>query len=127
MRSSSALTACVLFLIPCNSVVFAAALPKIDLPPDSPVVLLSADYGESNETARGSAMLLDVHAALSLRNSSQHKIRGVTLLVTAQDVTPGGKGSVTVTSLDVGPQETFAAAASLFRGASADRPGRRPV
>src|SRR5580700_8838305 len=107
MRSSSAIAACALFLMPCNVVVFAAALPKIDLPPDSPVVLLSADYGESNETARGSAMLLDVHAALSLRNSSQRKIRGITLLVTAQDVTPGGKGSVTVTSLDVGPQETF--------------------
>ena len=37
-------------------------------------------------------VLLDVHAALSLRNSSQRKIRGITLLVTAQDVTPGGKG-----------------------------------
>src|SRR5271155_4844661 len=107
MRSSSALATAALFLIPCNGVVFAAALPRIDLPPDSPVVLLSADYGESNETARGSAMLLDFHAALSLRNSSQRKIRGITLLVTAQAVTPGGKGSVTVTSLDVGPQETF--------------------
>src|ERR1700729_2801681 len=106
MRSSSALIASALFLVPCNAV-FEAALPKIDLPADSPVVLLSADYGESNEMPRGSAMLLDVHAALSLRNSSQRKIRGITLLVTAQDVTPGGKGSVTVTSLDVGPQETF--------------------
>ncbi|HTB18180.1 MAG TPA: hypothetical protein VK708_08680, partial [Bryobacteraceae bacterium] len=107
MRSSSALIASALFLIPCNSVLLAAALPRIDLPADSPVVLLSADYGESNEMPRGSAMLLDVHAALSLRNSSQRKIRGITLLVTAQAVTPGGKGSVTVTSLDVGPQEAF--------------------
>jgi hypothetical protein len=107
MRSSSALVASALFLIPCNAVLFAAALPKIDLPADSPVVLLSADYAESNEMPRGSAMLLDVHAALSLRNSSQRKIRGITLLVTAQDVTPGGKGSVTVTSLDVGPAESF--------------------
>ncbi|MGD0134457.1 MAG: hypothetical protein ABSE57_20605 [Bryobacteraceae bacterium] len=107
MRSSSVFLASALFLIPCNAVLFAAALPKIDLPPDSPVVLLSADYGESNETARGSAMLLDVHAALSFRNSSQRKIRGITLLVTAQDVTPGGKASVTVPSLDVGPEETF--------------------
>src|ERR1700691_5731353 len=107
MRSSSALLASALFLIPCNGVLFGAPLPRIDLPADSPVVLISADYGESSETARGSAMLLDVHAALSLRNSSQRKIRGITLLVTAQDVTPGGKGSVTVTSLDVGPQEAF--------------------
>ena len=44
---------------------------------------------------------------LSLRNASQRKIRAITLLVSAQDVTPGGKGSVTITSLDVGPQETF--------------------
>src|SRR6202051_821856 len=84
----------------------AAVLPKIDLPKDSPVAVLAADYKDSNETARGGAMLLDLHAALSLRNSSQRKIRGITVLVTAQDDTPGGKGSVTVTSLDVGPQET---------------------
>lgn len=107
MRSSSAFLASALFLIPCNCVLFGAALPKIDLPADSPVVLLSADYGESNELARGSAMLLDLHAALSLRNASERKIRGITLVVTAQDVTPGGKGSVTVTSLNVGPGETF--------------------
>src|SRR5579884_1886037 len=85
----------------------AGVLPKIELPKDSPVAVLSADYKDSNETARGGAMLLDLHAALSLRNSSQHRIRGITLFVTAQDVTPGGKGSVTLTSLDVGPQETF--------------------
>jgi hypothetical protein len=107
MRSSRALLTAALFLIPSNSVLFAAALPRIDLPADSPVVLLAADYGDSNEIARGSAMVIDLHAALSLRNSSQRKIRGITLLVTAQDVTPGGKGSVTLTSLDVGPQESF--------------------
>ncbi len=90
-----------------GSLLFAGVLPKIDLPKDSPVAVLSADYKDSNETARGGAMLLDLHAALSLRNSSQRRIRGITLLVTAQDVTPGGKGSVTVTSLDVGPDETF--------------------
>jgi hypothetical protein len=84
----------------------AAAVLKIDLPKDSPVVVLSSDPGESNESARGGAMLLDLHAALSLRNSTQRRIRGVTLLVTAQEVTPGGKGSVTI-SLDVGPDETF--------------------
>ena len=89
------------------SSLMAGVLPKIDLPKDSPVAVLSADYKDSNETARGGAMLLDLHAALSLRNSSHHRIRGITLLVTAQDVTPGGKGSVTVTSLDVGPDESF--------------------
>ena len=87
--------------------VFAGVLPKIDLPKDSPVSVIASDYGESSETARGGAMLLDLHAALTLRNSSQRRIRGITLLVTAQEVTPGGKGSVTVTSLDVAPFETF--------------------
>jgi hypothetical protein len=85
----------------------AAASLKIDLPKDSPVVVVSSDPGDSPETARGGAMLLDLHAALSLRNSTQHRIHGVTLLITAQDVTPGGRGSVTISSLDVGPGETF--------------------
>lgn len=85
----------------------AAVLPRIDLPKDSPVAVLSSDYGDSHETARGGALVLDLHAALSLRNSSQRKIRGITLLVTAQEVTPGGKGSVTVSNLDVAPGETF--------------------
>jgi hypothetical protein len=91
----------------CLGAVSAGVLPKIELPKDSPVAVIASDYGESNETARGGAMLLDLHAALTLRNSSQRRIRGITLLVTAQEVTPGGKGSVTVTSLDVAPFETF--------------------
>ena len=85
----------------------AGVLPKIDLPKDSPVAVISSDPGDSSETARGGAMLLDLHAALTLRNSTQRRIRGITMLVTAQEVTPGGKGSVTLTSLDVGPGETF--------------------
>jgi hypothetical protein len=86
---------------------FAGVLPRIDLPKDSPVVVIASDPGDSSETARGGALLLDLHAALTLRNSTQRRIRGITLLVTAQEVTPGGKGSVTVTSLDVAPGETF--------------------
>src|SRR5579862_2982275 len=89
------------------SAVEAAAVPKIDLPKDSPVVVLSVDPGDSSETARGGALLLDLHAALSLRNATQRRIHGITLSVTAQEVTPGGKGSVTITSLDVAPGETF--------------------
>jgi hypothetical protein len=80
---------------------------KIDFPKDSPVTLVSADWGQSKPTARGGAMILDLHSALSLRNSSARRIRGVTLIVLAQEVTPGGKGSVSVPSLDVAPGETF--------------------
>src|SRR6185369_6290090 len=80
---------------------------KIDFPKDSPVTLVSADLGQSKPATRGGAMILDLHTSLSLRNSSGRRIRGVTLIVLAQEVTPGGKGSVSVPSLDVAPGETF--------------------
>ena len=68
---------------------------KINLPPDSPLSLVSANMGESRALSRGSALVLDLHMSLTLRNTTADTIRGVTLLVLAQDVTPGGKGSVT--------------------------------
>src|ERR1700688_973563 len=80
---------------------------KLDFPADSPLTAVSSDWSETRETPRGGAYLLDVHAVLSLRNSSQRRIRGVTLAVLAQEVTPGGKGSVSVPSLDVAPGDTF--------------------
>jgi hypothetical protein len=80
---------------------------KLDFPVDSPVTAVSSDWSETKATPRGGAYVLDVHAVLSLRNSSQRRIRGVTLAVQAQEVTPGGKGSVSVPSLDVGPGEAF--------------------
>ena len=80
---------------------------KINFPKDSPVTLVSADWGESKAAARGGAMVLDLHTALSLRNSGQRRIRGVTLLVLAQEVTPGGKASVAAPSLDVAAGEVF--------------------
>jgi hypothetical protein len=80
---------------------------RINLPADSPVALLSADFSNSTTTARGGTYLVDVRAALSLRNSTQKTIRAVTLAVYAQEVAPGGKGSVSVPSLNVTPGETF--------------------
>ncbi len=80
---------------------------KIDFPSDSPVVAVSSDWSETREMPRGGAYFLDVHAVLSLRNTSQKRIRGVTLAVLAQEVTTGGKGSVSVPSLDVAPNEAF--------------------
>ncbi len=72
-----------------------------------PVTLVSADWGESRTEARGGALVLDLHTSLLVENSSQERIRGVTLLVTAQEVTAGGKASVSVPSLDVKPGERF--------------------
>jgi hypothetical protein len=80
---------------------------KVSFPADSPLAPLSVDSGGSRADARGGAMVLDLHTALTLRNSSQRRIRGVTLLVQAQEFSPGGRGSVAVPSLDVRPGETF--------------------
>ncbi len=80
---------------------------KINLPPNSPVSLRSLNLGDSRATARGSALVLDLHMTLALRNESGRRVRGVTLLLLAQEMTPFGKGSVAVPSLDVGPGEAF--------------------
>jgi len=80
---------------------------QINFPPDSPVLQLSTNVDESRATPRGGAVVVDLHMSLSLRNAGSRNIRGVTLLVTAQEVTPGGKASVAVPSLDVAPGQSF--------------------
>ncbi|MCS7315014.1 MAG: hypothetical protein RMI94_03440 [Bryobacterales bacterium] len=80
---------------------------KVNFPRDAPVALVEADWGESRELARGSALVLDLHTSLTLRNLGLRNIRGITLLVAAQALTPGGKASVSVPGLDVKPGETF--------------------
>src|SRR5947207_4211544 len=73
---------------------------KIDFPKDSPVSVLSADFGNSNATARG-ANLIEVNSALSLRNSVQKRIRSMTLMDSAPD--SAVKGSFSGPTLVAGP------------------------
>lgn len=80
---------------------------RIDFPADSPVGVVTADWGESRTSTLGGAVMLDLHAALSLRNTGVKHIRGITLLVLAQEVSPGGKASVAVPSLNIGAGEAF--------------------
>jgi hypothetical protein len=80
---------------------------NINLPKDSPVALLSISSDPSRATMRGAAMVLDLHMALTLRNGGTGRIHGVTLRVVSQEVTMGGKGSVTIPSLNVAPGEAF--------------------
>ncbi len=80
---------------------------RIDFPKDSPLAFVSADMGDSVTTARGNAVLIDLRTSLVLRNSAPHRLRGVTLLVTAQEVTAGGRASVSVPSLNVASGEAF--------------------
>jgi hypothetical protein len=78
----------------------------INLPTDAPVTLVSSESGESRASARGGALLLDLHMALKLRNNSSHRIHGLTMIVSAQEKAPLGKGSW-ARWLDVGPGEVF--------------------
>src|ERR1700733_14444558 len=81
---------------------------KIDLPQDSPVAVLSMDSARSHAMPRGGAYFIDLHASLSLRNSSPKHIRGVVLVVQAQEVTLAGtKATVSRTSLNVAPGDAF--------------------
>ncbi len=80
---------------------------RIDFPPESPVAVVSMDWGSSKAEARGGAMVVELDTSLTLRNTGQRAIRGITLMVLAQEVTPGGKASVTVPSLNVAPGEVF--------------------
>jgi hypothetical protein len=112
MFTQSRLKRSIVFLVASSALLAQSRLdPRstmhITLPEDSPVTVVSADWGESTATARGGAMLLDLHTSLSLRNSGARRIRGITLLVQAQEVTPGGKASVAVPSLNISPGENF--------------------
>lgn len=80
---------------------------RIDLPHDSPVALVSDEWGGPGSVIRGGAYVIDVRLAVSLRNISKHRVRGITLGVMAQETAPGGKGSISVPSLDVAPGDTF--------------------
>ncbi len=81
---------------------------KIDLPKDSPIAVLSMDSAGSHAMPRGGLYFIDLHASLSLRNSSPKHIRGVVLVVQAQEVTLAGtKATVSRTSLNVAPGDAF--------------------
>ncbi len=80
---------------------------KVNIPSDSPVNFVSMTMGESHATARGAALLLDLHMTLELRNASPSRIHGVVLRVVSQEVAAGGKASVAVPSLNIRPGDAF--------------------
>jgi hypothetical protein len=77
------------------------------VPNDSPVVVISSSTDESRTALRGAALMLDLHMSLTLRNVGANRIHGITLRVVAQEVTIGGKASVAMPSLNIGPGEVF--------------------
>ncbi len=100
-------------ILACTAIASAQESPlptgsvNINLPVNSPVSLLSMVSDQSRTTARGAALILDLHLSLTLRNAGVNRIRGVTLRVVSQEITMGGKGSVTIPSLNVAQGEVF--------------------
>ena len=91
-----------------NSALDSRDAVKVNIPQDSPVNFVSMSMGdESRATARGAALLLDLHMTLELRNSSPNRIHGVVLRVVSQEVAAGGKASVAVPSLNIKPGDAF--------------------
>ena len=80
---------------------------KIDLPKDSPVAFLTLDPRDSRFAARGGAIMVDLDALLTMRNTSANRIHGITLRVVSQEVSMGGKASVCIPRLNIAPGEVF--------------------
>lgn len=79
----------------------------VEFPHDSPVLPVSENLGQSTVRPKGASMAFDLHASLLLQNIGTKVISGLTLRVEAEDLTPSGKGSITVPSMDIQPGEVF--------------------
>lgn len=81
---------------------------RLNLGNESPVTVISMASDQSRTTMRGAAMVLDLHIGLTLKNGGiGRRMRGITLRVVSQEIAMGGKGSVTIPSLNVAPGEVF--------------------
>src|ERR1700693_257815 len=81
---------------------------NLNLPTTGPVAVAKMS-NDSRLSARGAALVLDLHMALQLRNVSTKSINGLTLRVVSQEVALGGKNSVSYPALNVAPGEVFPA------------------
>jgi hypothetical protein len=112
----AARSACVIVL----GVLFAAGgvcaadetggLLEVEFPHDSPVLPVHfglQEPGPTTASVRGASIVVNLHASLLLRNTGTKAISGLTLMVEAPDLTPSGRGSVTVPSLNAKPGEVF--------------------
>src|SRR3954451_14923685 len=83
------------------------AIPKsgvnVNLGADSPLAMVGSSTENSRATALGAGLVLNLDMSLTLRNTSPNRINGVSFRVVAQEVTLGGKASVTLPSLNITP------------------------
>jgi hypothetical protein len=106
------LTAVLAFLISSRALASddGGGLIEVEFPHDSPVLLVHfglQEPGPTTAVVRGASIVVNLHASLLLRNIGNKTISGLTLRVEAPDLTPSGRGSVTVPSLRAQPGEVF--------------------
>jgi hypothetical protein len=106
------LTAVLAFLISSRALASddGGGLIDVEFPHDSPVLLVHfglQEPGPTTAVVRGVSIVVNLHASLLLRNTGNKTISGLTLRVEAPDLTPSGRGSVTVPSLRAQPGEVF--------------------
>ncbi len=85
-------------------------LLDLAFPHDSPVLPVHfslQEPGPTTATVRGASLVVNLHASLLLRNTGTKTISGLTLMVEAPDLTPSGRGSVTIPSLHAEPGDVF--------------------
>jgi hypothetical protein len=83
---------------------------EVQFPHDSPVLPVTVTLRQPAPTTaavRGASIVVDLHASLLLRNTGTKTLSGLTLLVETPELTPAGRGSVTVPSLHARPGEVF--------------------
>jgi hypothetical protein len=80
---------------------------KFEFRNDAPVKVDSFDSSESRVSLPGGAQVMDLHIVAKVRNNSGDNIRGVTLLLLAQEATPGGRMSISVPCINIAPNEVF--------------------
>lgn len=85
-------------------------LLDIELPRDSPVLLVHVSLQEPGPTTafvRGASLVVNLHASLLLRNTGAKPLSGLTLMVQAPDLAAAGRGSVSIPSLHALPGAVF--------------------
>lgn len=74
-----------------------------------PLAVTGRDFAGTEIYSRGPFIVIDLDCTLTLRNDSTQRLRAATFSVLAQRNTAGGRASVVLPSLNVGPGETFPA------------------
>jgi hypothetical protein len=85
-------------------------LLNVEFPHDSPVLPVHFGLQEPGPTTafvRGTSLVVNLHASLLLRNTGSKTISGLTIMVQSPDLTPVGRGSVSVPSLHAQPGAIF--------------------